>query len=296
MKVSRIIAFVFLFCCFAIPSSAQARTTVVVHPGDSTFVPDLQGWADKTWGWIPTPNETVDVYLSTSGVCSNAGGCAVPRGFWNKPNPTIWLNEKYVDPAPGSQDRLRGIFYHELGHVFDYTHLDDTERDQIVQMLGFPAGLRWYGDDTGRPNELFAEGASACWYGPSFAGSAYGYRFNFQETAPLCRALAGSYSNNNSWFGQRLLKGKRKFIQVTSRGLRNGPLVQWGGNFVSAVYRGLWKDLFTCKATVSFGKQGKVIYDICGPRIKVRSTLPRPFKFGYWDIPAQPATASALGS
>lgn len=289
MKVSRKLPLFFLlFTLFFVTSDVQARTTVVIHSENAAYVPDLQGWADRTSGWIPTPSETVDVYLSTAGICTNAGGCTVPRGFWNKKNPTIWLNEKYVKPDAISQNQLKGIFYHELGHVFDYTHLDDVERDQIVQMLGFPAGLRWYGDESGRPNELFAEGASACWYGPNFSGSAYGYRFNFQETAPLCRALAGSYTNNNSWFGQRLLKGKRKVLQVTRKVLDPGPAVQWGGNFVSVIYKGIWKEPFTCAATVSFGKQGKVTYDVCGSRVKIRSTLPGSFKFAYWDIPPQP--------
>ena len=284
-----------LLSFLSFPAISSATTTVNVNPGAATYAPPFQFWADYPYAPVPTPNDKVDLnLLGCPGASDQVAGCAVPRGFWNKKNPTIWIRPDKLGTDVASIIWARTVFYHELGHVFDYTHLNDVERGQIVQMLGLPAGFSWYGDSTSRPNEIFAEAAASCWSGPVKAFNAYGYSYNYQEIQPLCRAMTGAYKDDNSWFGQRVIRAKRISRDIRAKVVTRGPAVQWGGNFVTVYYKNTWQEIFACSGEARFGKQGSVKFDLCGANLKTRSTLRTGyFKINYWDIPRQATRASA---
>lgn len=274
------IALVFFFFFSAAPL-ASASTQINVNSFGAGYVPPFQIWADSPYKALPTPDATIDLHMKA--VCAGAAGCTVPAGYREALRPTMWINP--VVMRPEDPDETRYVFFHELGHVFDYVHLDDAERAQIIRMFGFPSTMTWGGTTSARPNELFAEGASNCWYGPNVPARAYGYTYSYEESQPLCRAIRGAYRNDRSWFGQKIAAAKRKFVKVSEK-KSTGPAIQWGGYDVEVRYTGgQSRTFYTCSGTARFGKQGSVTYDLCGKSLKTSSTLARPFSIGFWDIP-----------
>jgi hypothetical protein len=95
----------------------------------------------------------------------------------------------YVRPgAP----RVRAVFYHEVGHVFDLVVLNRAERRAFKRIMGIRKG-GWYGGSPG-PAEFFADGYAACSFHKrlrqTLARTAYGYRASPRRHARVC-ALIG---------------------------------------------------------------------------------------------------------
>jgi hypothetical protein len=91
--------------------------------------------------------------------------------------------------ATHSDPRSRLLFFHELGHVYDFTVLSQKKRDRIARLFHFPTFL-W------RPyfTEKFAMGYSFCAAGaypiPGWWG--YGYSPAPWKQHRLCRLLEGT--------------------------------------------------------------------------------------------------------
>ena len=282
VRILRLSFLLFLISMLIAPVSF-ASTRVNVLSSRSAYVSPFQAWTDRPYTALPTPDADVDLYLAVCPGASIAAGCTVPTGFWGKSRPTMWINPVVLDPQ--DPDMTRYVYFHELGHVFDYVHLDDVERARIIEMFGFPSTMPWYGNSSARPNELFAEGASNCWYGPNIPGRAYGFPYSYEEAQPLCRALAGAYRNDNRWFGQKIIAAKRRSLKITTKNVLRGPAIKWGGYEVSIrTFNSQMRDLFTCSGTARFAA-GTVKYDLCGRNLKISSTLTKPFFITFWDIP-----------
>ena len=88
--------------------------------------------------------------------------------------------------ALGCADVESGIVYldtddrftrwHELGHLFDWQLLTDTDRTMFTRLLGFDAETPWWSDDAMydrigiSPSEQFADAYASCALGRSPAG------------------------------------------------------------------------------------------------------------------------------
>lgn len=104
---------------------------------------------------VPLPSEAVTV--SFDGCPGGAGGCASPD------TGEIWL---------GGTERF--VLAHEIGHVYDYRHLDGYWRGRLILLMGFEPTDHWDGKAgdgiaTGDqclvracPAEIFADAYAAC--------------------------------------------------------------------------------------------------------------------------------------
>jgi hypothetical protein len=53
--------------------------------------------------------------------------------------------------------------WHELGHLFDYQRLTDTDRGRLTPLLGFRPGAPWWStEEDDQPGEFFADAYAAC--------------------------------------------------------------------------------------------------------------------------------------
>lgn len=105
---------------------------------------------------MPTPRGIVEVHI---GFCpwfaaGTVGGCA----FGDE----IWLDAKL---RPG-EDEV--VLFHELGHIADFRHLTEGERDRVTRILKLD-GLPWWGREDAYvsptapiPAEFFAEAYADC--------------------------------------------------------------------------------------------------------------------------------------
>lgn len=273
------------FFCLLFSGLAQAGTKVNVDSAGLPYVPPFQFWTDRASEQVPTPEAEVDLKMSGCPGISNAAACTVPAGFWDMPRPTVWIKDDYLHPA--EPEMTRYIFFHELGHVFDYVHLQDTDRTNIIKMLGFPSDMGWYGGPSGRPNEMFAEGASQCWFGDETPGSAYNYPFNYRETQPLCRAIEAIRAGDTDWYGETIIPARQRLVKINRSKVRHGYRVRWGGNAVTIYLGGgRQKTFYRCSGLAPF-RDGYVRFNLCGKRIRSTNTIGKPFYLHYWSIPAR---------
>lgn len=118
--------------CALLASTAHARTSAPAP---------YQGWVNQSR--VATPDVTVDVELTTPEACPGALACT--------DGSTIWFD-----------GRDRGEFFHELGHVTDYT-LTDADRARLSTIMRRRAS--WYSEADGglaSGSEWFADAYSLC--------------------------------------------------------------------------------------------------------------------------------------
>lgn len=120
--------------------AAQAQTVIVAPEGNSPY----QKWVDMSL--IPTPAITVTVLLGTDDCKWGFRPLGCSEGT------TIWLwPELYKMPA------AKGIFLHELGHVYDAVQLPAWARERFLQLSKLPLN-EWDGNG----DERFADIYSLC--------------------------------------------------------------------------------------------------------------------------------------
>lgn len=87
--------------------------------------------------------------------------------------------------------RLRGIYYHEVGHVFDLVVLNRRDRRRFKRIIGVRNG-GWYRGSPG-PSELFADAYAACSLhrriGRRLSRTAYGYHATPRGHARACALI-----------------------------------------------------------------------------------------------------------
>ncbi len=94
----------------------------------------------------------------------------------------------YLQPGAA---RLRGLYYHEVGHVFDLVVLNGRERRAFKRIIGARKG-GWFRGNPG-PSELFADAYAACSLhrrlGRRLSRTAYGYRATPRRHARACALM-----------------------------------------------------------------------------------------------------------
>lgn len=120
--------------------------------------PQITRWVDQMSGWLPFDSLNVEIKVGPCPAVPQAGGC------YDGDEGIIWI-------APSNFDK--DSVGHELGHVFDRNLMNDGMRNKITNRVFRLIGTTWYpqkgadalkncpGTDT-CPNEMFADGFSAC--------------------------------------------------------------------------------------------------------------------------------------
>jgi len=133
-----------LAACALSPAVAPAQTSLVVaRPLSPARFQRLIAAAA-----IPTPHATL---VLQRGLCpgapSWAAGCALPL------QRQIWLSAEGLQPS---------IFFHELGHVFDWLVMTDAMRARFAKLIHRPGEWNWTATNRNPPVEQFAEAYSIC--------------------------------------------------------------------------------------------------------------------------------------
>jgi len=133
-----------LASCALSPAGAPAQTSLVVaRPLSPARYQRLIAAAA-----IPTPHATI---VLEGGLCpgapSWAAGCALPL------QRQIWLSAEGLQPS---------IFFHELGHVFDWLVMTDGVRSRFAALIHRSAEWNWTSTNHNPPVEQFAEAYSMC--------------------------------------------------------------------------------------------------------------------------------------
>jgi hypothetical protein len=126
----------------------------VAKPGDTKLVrtngrampKNWQRWADRSL--VPTVKGRVTVHLTGCPVLPKAAGCV----FNNRPR------DVYV--RRGVQ-RVKAVFLHELGHLFDLRVMNNSDRGRFRRILRQPRKRRWWKGSIPLA-EQFAEAYSFC--------------------------------------------------------------------------------------------------------------------------------------
>jgi hypothetical protein len=126
----------------------------VAKPGDTKLVrangrampKNWQRWADRSL--VPTVKGRVTVHLTGCPVLLKAAGCV----FNNRPR------DVYV--RRGVQ-RVKAVFLHELGHLFDLRVMNNSDRGRFRRILRQPNTRRWWKGSIPLA-EQFAEAYSFC--------------------------------------------------------------------------------------------------------------------------------------
>lgn len=182
LRASTIGSFSLVLALFALLSpAASAGTTLVLADGTERPQP-WQTWADRAR--VPTPPLRV---LLRFDPCPAAGvSCA-----YQDP-PTIHLS------AHGR--RARRVLLHELGHVFDYTRLTDSDRGTFLAIM---RDERPWRAPPNSPHEQFAVAYSACamwpwferrkwrrrWYLVRYRIEGYAYEPTFFQHRKVCALI-----------------------------------------------------------------------------------------------------------
>lgn len=97
----------------------------------------------------------------------------------------IWLGGPiYLDPEWADRFTL----FHELGHVFDYQHMDDRERAAFLRLTG---DRRPWRSPRNSPHEKFAESYATCALHRRPAGG-YGYSPPLRVHRRVCALIRGA--------------------------------------------------------------------------------------------------------
>jgi hypothetical protein len=105
-----------------------------------------QAWADASL--VPTVAGRVTLTLSGCPALPKAAGCV----YVDHPR-VVYLKNGLVNP--------RAVLLHELGHVYDLTVLNDSDRADFRKIFHIPASRAWWSGKI-PPAEWFAEGYSWC--------------------------------------------------------------------------------------------------------------------------------------
>lgn len=110
----------------------------------------------------------------------------------------VQTGDIYVTPHPDSDRRVfRFLLAHELGHVWDAQHMDDSHRDSFAAQVGM-LGQPWLDPDAlAQPGESFADAYAFCAFSPrarrgylgDFGGYTYGTGIAKQVVANVCWLL-----------------------------------------------------------------------------------------------------------
>lgn len=91
------------------------------------------------------------------------------------------------------------LFRHELGHVFDYVHMDAAMRDTFLRIIG-ESGRAWRDPtEPNSPHERFAEGYALCSAARSKveyeapARRAYAYTYPWPTHRRVCRLIRSAF-------------------------------------------------------------------------------------------------------
>lgn len=164
----RATALIFLALLF-LATPAQAGSYFRTADGNSATT--YNRWA--RWAKVDSPDAVVTV-----------------REFDSLPLPRCWAEEAIACVSPsrvgeyemevyrGVSPRLRRIaFWHEMGHVYDWSMLTDADREVLTRRFGL-TGL-WVQDVWDSPHEHFARVYAAC----AAAGPVTRYEYGFEGTA-----------------------------------------------------------------------------------------------------------------
>ena len=162
----------------AVPTAAQAHTTII-EPEGSHF--PYQQWVDEAK--VPTPDITLTLIEAP---CPEED--EVFYACMGRAEQTIWVNLEMM----GRRDAWpRAIFYHEIGHFFDYLDLPEWARLRFREIRH--SGRPWV--DEGKfegLEEVFADSYSGC---ALDRPKVYMQRRPWQEYAPrVCHLIQNAYS------------------------------------------------------------------------------------------------------
>ena len=125
---------------------AEQGAVRLLSPGGKRLKGRWQSWADESL--MPTPRLRVKVYRTGCPAEPKAAGCVYTRR-----SRVIYLRAKLRDP--------RGVFLHELGHIFDLRVMNNRDRGRFRRTMGRSPKRKWW---RGRMPlaEQFAEAYSWC--------------------------------------------------------------------------------------------------------------------------------------
>jgi hypothetical protein len=140
-------------------------SVAVAGPTMQPYSPKLDGWVKKMH--VRYPTVTIPVVWNV-GPCPTANACVVRlKGDNTKITMYLWTKAS------------REVFYHELGHVFDYLKLTNADRTEFKRLSN---DKRDWSTEYNAPEERFAEIFAYCnisfdretvdWYG-------FGETYNF---------------------------------------------------------------------------------------------------------------------
>ena len=125
---------------------ARAHRPVLLSAKGTPLGDPYRRWVRKAL--VPVVGGRLRVYLTGCPGKPKAAGCV----FYRHPR-RVYLKR--------SARGLAGVFYHELGHLFDFRVLNDRDRRQFRRLMG-QQGRRWAWSGRNPPAELFAEAYSWC--------------------------------------------------------------------------------------------------------------------------------------
>ena len=126
---------------------APAAAATITEPSDSHF--PYQRWADEAR--VPTPELTVEVFEAPYDVCGGgATACTAEH--------RVWFDSRYF-----GTESTRGVFAHELGHIFDEERSTIASRHLFRHLTD--SRLPWFEADLMAPGEQFAQHYRWCMLG-----------------------------------------------------------------------------------------------------------------------------------
>ncbi len=154
--------------CAANISQAQAGSVII------SDYSKFQTWSNAAHS--KTADTKIKVFVAPCPNGEIVGGCTV---FSNPPK--IYIHPTYNNSY--DQNIMKQIFYHELGHVYDWVH-NDGRRAVLRELLGYPSNAYWWDI----PVEHFAEAAKICYLGYNSAYW-YGETLPYSQTLEVCRFM-----------------------------------------------------------------------------------------------------------
>jgi hypothetical protein len=150
MHPSRLFAVVVL----AVVVGTSFAAWTIAKPGDTRLVrtngrampKTWQRWADRSL--VPTVKGRVTVHLTGCPVLPKAAGC-------------VFRNRRRDVYIKRGVNRIKAVFLHELGHLYDLRVLNNSDRGHFRRILRQPKRRRWW-KGTIPLAEQFAEAYSFC--------------------------------------------------------------------------------------------------------------------------------------
>lgn len=182
------ITLAFAVAALVFSGAAPAQATLRMY-GDAR--PRHWNWAREAQAHVPLPDVRVRFHRYD---CGLYGGACYEPGKSGR-HGVLYLPGPQYDGWGYENERL--LFLHELGHAFDYRHLDRSERDRFRTLVG--TGCSWMSQRcflapgyNVPPAEMFAEIYAACALGLTRAEVearglvSYGWRPPADKDGALC--------------------------------------------------------------------------------------------------------------